>query len=92
MSSVPIKKHKAIERQLRLEDAVHQLAILASVRAIDAVVRAHDRSDTSSDAVDKRPEVVLVQSLVVDVGGNCLDPEVRTSEGFLFVCDEVLQE
>ena len=90
MSSVPVKKHESIKRQLGLENAIHQLAVLASVCAVDAIVRAHDRGDTSSDAVDKGPEVVLVQSLIIDVGGNCLYPEVRTSEGLLFVGDKVL--
>jgi hypothetical protein len=92
VSSIPVEKHESIKRQLGLENAVHKLAILASVCAVNAVVRAHDRGDTSSDAVDKGPEVVLVQSLVVDVGGNSLDSEVRTSESLLFIGDKMLQE
>lgn len=92
MSSVPVKKHKAIKRQLGLENAIHELAVLTSVCAVDAVVRAHDRSNTSSDAIDKGPEVVLMESLVIDVGGNSLDSEVGASESLLFVGDKVLQE
>jgi len=87
---VPVEHDEAVKGELALEDAVHELAVLAAVRVVDAVVGAHDGGDAGADAVHEGPEVVLVQRLVVEVGRGGLDAEIGAAVRLLLVGDEVL--
>ena len=69
---LPVTHDETLEAKLSLEDAVHELRVLAPVRVVDLVVRAHERSDTSADGISKWPCVKFVQGTVIHVGGGGL--------------------
>lgn len=87
---IPVQHDEALKGELPLQHPVEEFAVLARVRVVDAVVGAHDGGGARADAVHKGPEVVLMEGLVVHVGGGGLDAKVGTAVGFLFVGDEVL--
>lgn len=68
----PIAHDEALEAHLVLEDTVEELGVLATIRVVDLIVRAHDGTDASADGISKGPGVELVHSLVVQVGGERL--------------------
>jgi hypothetical protein len=57
-----------LEIQLLLEDSVQKLPILARICLIDSVVSTHDTADTGLDGLGERPQLVFVESAIVDVG------------------------
>lgn len=72
MLGIPIRHHISLEAELFLEQPIKGLAVLASVRVVDALVGAHDRSTPGQYGVLERPEVQLVHRLIVNVGRNRL--------------------
>ena len=58
-----------------------------SSRIVHHLIGTHDRAHMLSDALGKRPEVQLMQSPVVDVGGHCIRqaPFERPPKVFLFI-------
>lgn len=87
---VPVEHDESLVAQFALENAIHEFAVLAAVRVVDPVVGAHDGRGAGSDAIHKRPEVVLVERLVINIGRNCLHAEIGAAICFLLVGDEVL--
>ena len=84
-----------MEAKLALHDVVLEVRVLADLGVVDLVVRAHDGSSSSTDGVGERPQVELVQSLVVQVGADGIDEakvlEVTgLAEVLLLVHNEVL--
>jgi hypothetical protein len=57
-----------LEAQLSLQQAVERLAVLACIGVVQTVIRAHDIGSTGKDSILERPQVELVNGLVVDVG------------------------
>jgi len=79
-----------LEAELTLENIIVEVAVLAGVRVIDLVVRAHNGASSSTDGISERPEVQLVESNVIDVGaGSFADIAARLitalTEVFLLV-------
>lgn len=63
----PVRHDEALETQLVLQDSVLQPRVLAGVGVVNAVICAHDGTNTSLDRVLERPKVDLVQCSVIDV-------------------------
>ena len=61
----------SLESQLLFKHTVQQFAVLATIRAIDAVIRTHDRRDTSFYSVCERPSTKISVSAVLG-----LEPEM----------------
>lgn len=70
MLTSPIAHNETLKSQLGLQQVIHRLAILASKRIINTIIGAHDAAGARLDRIDKGPEVQLMNSFVVDVGGN----------------------
>ena len=68
VSRAPVGHYIALKSELVFEDAVQCLTVLTAVRAVDALVRAHDRRSVRFDSVLKGPGVYFVHCLIVDVG------------------------
>lgn len=73
---------------------VEQIAVLASLRIVDQIVAAHDRSNPSLDSICKRPDIKFMECLIIDVRRSRLsDVETIVSrfgslpEMLLFVSD-----
>jgi hypothetical protein len=86
---------ESLETKLALQDVVLEVRVLASLRVVCLVVRAHDCASAGADGVGKGPEVQLVQSLVIDVGADGIDKALvlevaGLAEVLLLVEDEVL--
>lgn len=86
---------ETLEAKLALEDVVLEIRVLAGLRVVDLVVRAHDGTRAGADGVSKGPQVQLVQSLVVQVGADGIDKAkvseiAGLAEMLLLVHNEVL--
>jgi uncharacterized membrane-anchored protein len=57
-----------LEAQLSLQQTIEGLAVLASVGAVQTVIRAHDIGSTGEDSILEGPQVELVNRFVVNVG------------------------
>ena len=90
VDSVPVEQDESLKLELLFQNSIEHLAVVAAVRSIDALIRAHDRGYTSVDTVDERPEVKLVEGLVVNVRRNGLDAEIGSAIGFLLIANEML--
>ena len=93
--SVPVGHDESLEAELTLQDVVLEVRVLADLRIVDLVVGAHDGASTGADGVGKRPEVQLVERLVVDVGADGIDKakvlkDAGLAEVLLLVHEEVL--
>ena len=93
--SIPIRHDESLEAKLTLQDVVLEVRVLADLGVVDLVVRAHDGSSSSTDGVGERPQVELVQSLVIQVGADGIDEAkvlkvTGLAEVLLLVHDEVL--
>jgi len=53
--STPVRHDKTLEAELRLEQLVEGLTVLACVGVVDLVVRAHDTCGACADRIGKRP-------------------------------------
>ena len=73
MLSTPIRHDETLEAKLALENVVLEVRVLAGLRVVDLVVGAHDGTSTGTDSISKRPQIQLVQSLVIDVGADGVD-------------------
>jgi hypothetical protein len=62
-----VKGH-TLESQLSLEQSIERLAILACVRIVDPLVRAHHRNTPGMHGILERPKIQFVHGLVVNVG------------------------
>jgi hypothetical protein len=95
MLGIPITHDEAFESQLGLQPSVQRLTVLAPVRVIQPIVRAHDGSGTGAHSICKGPEINLVNRLVIDVaaaGGNrvVVGVDGRITVQLLLVSDVVL--
>jgi hypothetical protein len=86
---------ESLETKLSLQDVVLEVRVLASLRVVRLVVRAHNCASASADSIGKRPQVQLVQSLVVDVGADGINEALvlevaGLAEVLLLVEDKVL--
>jgi hypothetical protein len=84
-----------LETKLVFKETIQCLAVLASIRTIDPIVRAHERGDTALDSVLERPEIDLMHCAVIDVGRNGFDSLAlivgrRVALRFLLVSDIIL--
>lgn len=80
--------------KLIFQNTIEQLGILAAVRRIDSVVRAHHRRSASFDRVGKRPCVDFMHCAIVNVGrhgfdGLALIVGAGVSLGLLLVADVI---
>ena len=50
------------------QDPVHELAVLAGVRLVDTLIRAHNRGDLCLNGLREGPQVDFVHCSVVNVG------------------------
>lgn len=57
---IPVKHDETSKAQLRLEDAIHELVVHASVRIIDPVIGAHDGSHACMHTIHEGPQVIFV--------------------------------
>ena len=64
----PIGHNVALKSELGLQDSVLGLGVLASIRAVESLVGAHERGSTGLDRIGEGPKVKLVQGSVVHVG------------------------
>ena len=80
MLCLPVTHDEALEAELRLQNTVQELGVLAAVGVVKLVVGAHERSDSSADCVGKWPRVELVKSAVVQVGGGRLGDVVAVTD------------
>lgn len=89
-----------MEPEFLLEQSIEDLGVLASIRAVQPVVRAHEARGLGAGRVGERPQVELVDGPVVDVGRDGLVAHVgdgavrgkhRVSHDLLLVPDEVLR-
>ncbi|KAI7001199.1 putative beta-glucosidase [Hortaea werneckii] len=88
-----------LEAEFAFKQAVLGLGVLASIGAVQSLVRAHDRSNISLDSVGERPQIRLMHCPIVDIAGDgflILGGETsvlrkgRVPLGLLFVADVVL--
>jgi hypothetical protein len=80
--SLPITHNKALESQFVLQEVVEKLRILAGIRVVDLVVRAHDGAYTSADRISEWPQVEFVHGNIVDIGRDSLVNVVSVTLGF----------
>lgn len=73
MLGIPVRHDETLETKLALQDVVLEVRVLAGLRVVDLVVRAHDGTSTGADSIGKGPQVELVQSLVVNIGADGID-------------------
>lgn len=85
----PVAHNETLEAKLRFQDIVQQLRVLTRIRIVGLVVRAHYSADPSAHGVGERPDVKLVEGLVVNVGRERLG-DVETIAGGLSSLPEVL--
>jgi hypothetical protein len=78
MCGTPVTHDVALEPKLAFENTVEQLGVLAAVRLVNAVVRAHHRSHTRLYSIGEWPKVEFMHGTVIDVGGDSKD-------GFTFI-------
>jgi len=97
MMSSPIRHNKSLEAELAFKEMVESVAVGTPIRVVDLVVTAHHGSRASTDGISERPEVQLVHSHIIDVGGDGVGDVVsvagrfnRLTEVFLLVGNEVL--
>ena len=99
MGRTPITHNVALETKFGLQDSVLGLGVLASIRAVESLVGAHERGGTGLHGVRKGPEVELVHGPVVNVGrerllNNGVEGRVRVvgwvALSLLLVADEML--
>jgi len=92
---LPIRHNESLEAEFALENVVLEVRVLAKLRVVRLVVGAHNGASSSADGVSERPEVQLVQSLVVHIAADSINKaEVlelsRRTEVLLLVVDVVL--
>ena len=80
MLCLPVTHDEALEAELRLQNTVQELGVLAAVGVVNLIVGAHERSDSGADCVGKWPNVELVKSAVVQVGGGGLGDVVAVTD------------
>jgi hypothetical protein len=85
MLGVPVTDDEAFKSQLGLQPSIQCLTVLAPVRVVQSVVRAHDGSGTSSHGVGKRPEIDLVNGLVIDITTDGGDRVIGSVDGWVAV-------
>lgn len=54
------RERLTLEAELSLEKTVQHLAVLAAIRVVDTLVRAHNGCTTSRDGIIEGPEIQLV--------------------------------
>ena len=62
-----------LESKLILQYTIESLAVLATIRPIDPVVRAHERSHTTLDSVLEGPKIEFMHGAIVNVARDSLD-------------------
>src|SRR6266850_5917910 len=67
MLSRPVRHHESLKSKLVLENPIHRVVVLAGVRPVNKVVRAHDRRDASHDTTQERSNIDLMLSPIIDV-------------------------
>lgn len=99
VGGTPIRHDIALETKLVSQDTVEDLGVLAGVRAVEALVGAHEAGGLCVSSVGKGPQVELVhgsvvhvsgESLLVDLGDVAVLDEGGVSHNLLLVADEVL--
>jgi hypothetical protein len=76
------KRPRTHKPQLLLQDTVHQFTVLARLRLVDFVVRAHDGADACVDGFGEGPEIELGEMCYNrdrDEGGGEGINEIRTA-------------
>lgn len=86
-SSDLVVTYEALEIKLAFQKAIDRLAVLTAIRAVDAIVAAHHRSDASVYSVLERPQVHFMHCLIVDVGRAAENVAIadRVAVRFLFL-------
>jgi hypothetical protein len=81
---------EALETQFFLQDTIQELAVLASVRVVDSLVRAHQGACSFTQSIHEWPSVQLVQCAVIYIGRDSLAFITGASPVFLFLSKPVL--
>jgi hypothetical protein len=98
VSRAPIRHDVALETEFGLEQTVLGCGVLAAVRTVDALVRAHEGGCLCLHGVGEWPHVELVHCTIVDVGREStsrlyvrvVSAVLRIPLDLLFIADPVL--
>jgi hypothetical protein len=82
--------HETLEAKLLLENTIHELTILAAVRVVDSLVRAHDTRSPHFQRVHEGPSIQLVQRTIVYIRRNGFAFITRSSSVLLFLSKPML--
>lgn len=59
-----------LEPKLVLKQLIQDIRVLAAVRIIDLIVRAHDAPDTGAHGVCERPQIQFMHCFIIEVAAD----------------------